>query len=213
MMELPPSPWHYLGKTPLARCTDRKFHQYKKCVSPVHILPSPKTHSGKRLETFWTECFCTQCQGGRKTSDKPLRMLVNTAAIPGKFIYCLIKTWYIETWICKSPGGFASSPRSCRKWKTSRASCKAPMHWALMAAGNAANPDSLPYRGAAQWDLGQEPRNSSCYSAGEQSQSPTSSAKKIFLPALDQTQKGQNMSKSHCNYAEENKSVMELRQQ
>lgn len=181
-MLLPPPPWDYLWKTPLERHTGRKFHQYKSCVPPVHILPSPRTYSGKSLETFWT-----QCQGGRKTSDKPLRMLVNTAAIQGKFIYCLIKIWYTETWICKPPGGSASSPRSCRKWRSSRASCKAPKHWALMASGNAANPDILAHCGAAQRDIRQEAKKFKLlFSRGTKPRSPTASAK-IFLPALDQT--------------------------
>lgn len=63
------------------------------------------------------------------------------------------------------------------------------MHRALMAAGNAANPNSLACCGAAQWDFGQEAKKFKLlFSSGTKPRSPTSSAK-IFLPALDQTQR------------------------
>lgn len=188
MLELPPSSWDNLRKTPLASHWQKISPIQEACLTCVHPA-TPRTHSRKDWKHS-RQCFCTQGQGRRKTSDKPLRMLMNTAAIHGKFIYCLIKTWYIETWICKSPGGFVSSPRSCRKQKSSTASCKAPMHWALMAAGNDANPNSLAYCGAAQWDLGQETKKFKLlFSKGKKPRSPTASAKMIFLPALDQTQR------------------------
>lgn len=64
------------------------------------------------------------------------------------------------------------------------------MHWALTAAGNAANPDSLAYCVAAQWDLRQEAKKFKLlFSRRTKPKSPTPSAKKIFLPALDQTQR------------------------
>lgn len=64
------------------------------------------------------------------------------------------------------------------------------MHWALVTAGNAANPDRLAYCGAAKWDLGQEAKKFKLlFSRGTKLRSPTASAKKIFLPAFDQTQR------------------------
>lgn len=64
------------------------------------------------------------------------------------------------------------------------------MHWALMAAGDTANPSSLACCRAAQWNLGQEAKKFKLlFSRGTKPRSPTASTKKIFLPALDQTRR------------------------
>lgn len=61
-MEFPPSSWDNLGKTPLED-THRKFHQYKKCVSPV---PATSKHSLWKETGNILDCMPLLTMPGRK---------------------------------------------------------------------------------------------------------------------------------------------------